>query len=126
MSVNEICPCCEMNTAGEHTWNCPNSPLQVGRIELGNIGRQTITIIKYMYFEDGQWVEHAEPPPSPVCFLCREPHKWLMCIGYGSIHDEDWICPDCLDQSIDLFEKEKKWLAKQPKVTMRTYRLVEE
>jgi len=59
--------------------------------------------IIYMYWEDNQWVQRDRPlPPPPVCLVCGKPSNWLMYIGYGSVHDEDWICPGCLDAAIVL------------------------
>lgn len=31
----DMCSVCQLNTAGEHSWNCPNRPNNLIRFELG-------------------------------------------------------------------------------------------
>ena len=63
----------------------------------------------YMYPKPGGgWEQRDEPLPSPPkCFLCgaESPHLTLM--PFGSDCRGEWICPEHLDEAVDLLKAKK-------------------
>jgi len=54
-----------------------------------------------------EWQSMRELPPPPTCMICGKESVWLMRIGYGSKHDGQHICPECLDRAIGLLAERR-------------------
>ena len=74
--------------------------------DMKRIGKRADGMVEALLTPD-EYESVRELPPPPRCMICVEPSPHLMHIGYGSKHDGDWICPDCLDVSIDYMDGRK-------------------
>ena len=73
-----MCPYCDLNTAGEHQLKCPNRTI-------------------YREHGAGSWTWH----PLPVCVVCGKQSEFTAVLPYGSDYDGEHLCAECVHRLVD-------------------------